>query len=255
MTRRDPIIMILDGDSESHETVRSILEEAGIVSEGGSAVARDLQSIDPAVGVVLLDLGFLEGNEADLISRLVDQRPGIRIIALADESEVDRVLDALRDGACDYLAKPLHAEELTLSVRRAMEHQALWAQGAHLKQRLSLLGARVEALVARAGGQRGENRLALVRDSIVTAAAEVLNAEKASLLLLDRDDDVLRVVAWSGRALKPEEAEPLDVGDGVAGRIFESSEAWLVEDASTDPRVTSVDREGRYRSGSFVAAP
>jgi len=255
MTRRDPIIMILDGKPESRESVRSILEAEGLRSQAGADISSSLESMDSTVGVVLLDLGLVEGEHADLISRLIDQRPGIRIIAMADESAMGRVLDALRDGACDYLAKPLHAEELTLSVRRAVGDQVLWADGAQLKQRLSLLGARVEALVARAGGQRGENRLALIREGIVTAVSEVLNVEKASLLLLDRDEDVLRVVAWSGRTLKPEEAEPLDLGDGVAGRVFKNSEAWLVEEASADPRVTSVDLEGRYRSASFVAAP
>ena len=145
MTRRDPIIMILDGKPESRESVRSILDAEGLRSQVGPDVASSLKSMDASVGVVLLDLGLVEGDHADLIARLIDQRPGIRIIAMADESAMGRVLDALRDGACDYLAKPLHAEELTLSVRRAVGDQALWTDGAQLKQRLSQSRSRMSS--------------------------------------------------------------------------------------------------------------
>ena len=54
MTRRDPIIMILDGQPESRESVRSILDAEGLRSQAGSDISSSLKSMDVAVGVVLL---------------------------------------------------------------------------------------------------------------------------------------------------------------------------------------------------------
>ena len=255
MTRREPGIMIVDRDAGSGERIQSILANAGLASQVATNPSSVLEAIPSTIGILLLDLALLPDQDAEVIRRGVDRRPGLRIIALADEDSADQVLEALRAGACDYLAKPLHSEELTLSVRRALEHHALSTEGARARQRLALLGTRVESLGARALGQRGENRLALVREGVVASASEILDADKVSLILLDRDADVLRVVAWSGRALKPDEAEPIEVGHGVAGVIFEKREAWVVADAAADARVTTVDRMGRYRSPSFVAAP
>lgn len=256
MAQRTPGILVVDGAPSIREQIDGILGEAGLdrvcVCDGAAALEA---AADASIGVVLLDAGLPDVDGDTPLERLLALRPALRVIALAGAADEERVLGALRAGACDYLAKPLHAEELLLSVQRAGESFATGSHLTRLRGRLGRLVARIEELDARVGGRRGEDRLSVAREGIVEAASEVLEADKTSLLLLDADADVLRVAAWTGRTMKPEEIEPVDSGKGVAGGVFDRREPLLVVDSAGDARVTAVDREGRYRTGSFVAAP
>ena len=50
-----------------------------------------------------------------------DRRPELRVIILSAHTDQEHVLEALRLGAFDYLAKPIHEEELALAVRLTAE--------------------------------------------------------------------------------------------------------------------------------------
>jgi GAF domain-containing protein len=73
-------------------------------------------------------------------------------------------------------------------------------------------------------------------------------------MLLDEDGNTLRVVAATGRDLSPDEMDPVEVGQGVAGVALEGREPLVVADIDGDGRFAKCAAD-RYRSRSLAVAP
>lgn len=206
----------------------------------------------PGVGVVIADIGAPGIGGVGLLRKLEAQRPGLRVIVLATHTDQDLVVEALRLGACDYLAKPLHDEELTLAVRRALQSFGMQASWESLRSRLIALDTRLADLTLAREADGSDSELA---DRAAKAVAEVLGASRTSLMLLDSDSGELRVVGATGGGLEPSQMDPVKVGRDVAGMVLSSGEPLVVSDVAADARFADRIAEGRYSSGSFAVAP
>jgi len=249
-------ILIVDDERFFREAIRDILAADGFdcieVDTGEQALDR---VDDTSLGVVILDIRLPGIDGIEVLRRLREIRPTLRVIMLSASTGQELVLAALRLGACDYLAKPLHDEELVLAVRRAAESYVVATDRGRLRERLDCLVESVEELAGRASGASRQERLEMLRQGAVEAAAAVLGAEKTSLMLLNEEGTELRVAATVGRDLSVEEMDPVPLGQGMAGRALENSEPLVVEAMSGDERFADRANVERYRSESFAVAP
>ncbi len=249
-------VLVVDDERFFREAIREALESAGcaVTTAENGALALDLVD-GGAFGVVVLDVEMPGMDGIEVLRRMRIQRPDLRVIILSAHTGQQFVIDALRLGAVDYLAKPLHDEELVLAVRRA--HEA-WRESqdlAALRRRLACLAGRMNAL---AGGSDANRAAADDRPSIaariVELAADALEAGKTSLLVPDAVGDALHVIAATGRKLELSEFEPVPLASGLAGEVFSRGRGLRVEDASADPAVAGRCTPQRYASRSFVLA-
>ena len=162
MSEAQPIVLVADDERFFREAICDALREAGFACRSVASAEETLAgAADPAVGVLVLDLGLPGANGTLLLRHLREVRPTLRVIVLATHADQEDVLEALRLDASDYLAKPLHDEELVLAVRRALGAFALEARLATLRQRLRRLAARSAALTKQAAAATGaEDRAA-----------------------------------------------------------------------------------------------
>jgi DNA-binding NtrC family response regulator len=181
-------ILIVDDERFFREAIRDILAADGFdcieVDTGEQALDR---VDDTSLGVVILDIRLPGIDGIEVLRRLREIRPALRVIMLSASTDQELVLEALRLGACDYLAKPLHDEELVLAVRRAAESYVVATDRGRLRERLDCLVESVEELAGRASGASRQERLEMLRQGAVEAAAAVLGAEKTSLMLLNEE--------------------------------------------------------------------
>jgi DNA-binding response OmpR family regulator len=255
MTEPRAGVLVVDHERFFREAIRDALAEAGIECRTAADGEEALRAADdPAVGVVVLDLQLSEPRGLDVLERLGTRRPELRVIALSTATDQELVLEALRRHACDYLAKPLHAEELVLTVERALRSHGVAARGAALRVRIG----RLEAQLVRLGESEVERddakRLTTLAGRVAEAAAVVLGATKTSLMRLDERGEELRVVAATGRPLAFDAMDAVKVGEGVAGAVLAEATAIAMADVSADPRWAGRAPEGRYDSPSFVVA-
>ena len=257
MSESEPIVLVVDDERFFREAISDALREAGMSCRAAASAEEALAAAgDPTVGVMVLDLGLPEASGLPLLRRLRGERPALRVIVVATHADQEDVLEALRQGASDYLAKPLHDEELVLAVRRALSAFALEARLARLRERLRCLAARSAALSKQAGEPASAgDRAAGLGAEITGALAEVLGASKASLMLVDDAGAELRVVAAIGASVPPAQMDRVAVGAGVAGVVFAAGEAVAVGDLDADARFASRARRGRYTSRSLALAP
>lgn len=89
---------------------------------------------------------------------------------------------------------------------------------------------------------------------ILDRSTECVEAEHASLLLLDAESNELVIKAIKGLNPKIVEAVRIRPGEGISGMVFAEGQPLLVTDLETDVRVLR-DKRPRYRTRSFVSLP
>jgi diguanylate cyclase (GGDEF)-like protein len=88
--------------------------------------------------------------------------------------------------------------------------------------------------------------------SIVTESAELLSAERGSLLLLDESGNQLTVAAARGIPTPVNEIGPIEVGEGIAGSVLSDGQAMV---ATIDELGKAAQPERRYKTKSFLSYP
>ena len=118
--------LVIDDDISLLKLMTMILKSA----ELGVVIAEDgtqglMRISEEVFDVVLVDL-VMEGIDGmDVLRQVKAKYPEIPVIVMTAHPTFDTVLDSLREGAYDYVAKPFNHEELLLTVRRALEKTTL----------------------------------------------------------------------------------------------------------------------------------
>jgi signal transduction histidine kinase/CheY-like chemotaxis protein len=89
---------------------------------------------------------------------------------------------------------------------------------------------------------------------VLERTMRTVRATIGSIMLLDHDRGVLRVVAARGLPDGVVGQAEVPVGEGVAGKVVQIGEPVLVEDISTDPRFARPN-DAKYGSGAFMCLP
>jgi DNA-binding NarL/FixJ family response regulator/putative methionine-R-sulfoxide reductase with GAF domain len=256
MAELTPRVLVVDDERFFREAIAGALADAGIACEAveGSPDAQE-RARDPNVGVVVLDVGLDGVGGMELLRRLRAERPALRIIVVSAHPDHDLVLEALRLEASDYLAKPLHDEELVLAVRRALAGYDVESSWQRLRERLRRAEARCSELARLA--ETGDPVAELERFASAASAgcAEVLEAGKTSLMLFDEDRAELWVAAATGSLRASADMDPVALGQGVAGVALSLGEAVIVDDVYTDRRFAARSLREGYESASLAVVP
>jgi putative two-component system response regulator len=117
-------ILVVDDDPGVRDTVSRCLQLDGYSVCGAATLgeARDaLASRD--VFIVLTDITLAAGESGlDLLAELHEQRPALPVLMMTANSELESAVQALKQGAYDYLCKPFPFEVVRAAVRRVVEH-------------------------------------------------------------------------------------------------------------------------------------
>lgn len=249
-------VLVVDDERFFREAISEVLSAHDypcVVCEDGEGALKLAVGDDFAVAVLDIRLPGIDGIE--VLRQLRIAQPDLRVIMLSASTDQELVLEALRLGACDYLAKPLHDEELILAVRRAAATHRVARDWSNLRNRLDEVVDSMEDLAKDAAAATPEERLPVLYEAAVRSVSKVLRAEKTSLLLLNHDESRLDVVAACGRSLEPGQMDSVMVGDGIAGRALEDSTPIVVADIRTESHFAADLAPDRYSSNSFVVVP
>ncbi len=91
-------------------------------------------------------------------------------------------------------------------------------------------------------------------NSIIASSKELLQSERASLMVLDETTNALILKAASGLSTAPEEVSPVRVGEGVSGEVIDTGKAVMVTDLRMAGRKPAPS-ERRYKTNSFISYP
>jgi putative nucleotidyltransferase with HDIG domain len=112
-------ILVVDDEETIREIVCSMLKAAS-----GIEALAILESGDE-FDLVLSDLMMAEMDGIALLERSKERFPDMPFVMVTAMNDISVALQALRNGAYDYLLKPFEREQLLATVRRALEHRRL----------------------------------------------------------------------------------------------------------------------------------
>ncbi len=149
-----PVILVVDDEPLQREIMQTILEGEGYQVEtaesGSAALARMKKS--PA-DLVLTDLKMTGMDGIELLAAMPRGVVPPPVIIVTAHGTIDSAVEAVRNGAFDYLTKPLDKTRLLLAVRKASERVAILSENARLKEEL-YSRFRLEGIVARSPAMR-----------------------------------------------------------------------------------------------------
>jgi DNA-binding NtrC family response regulator len=126
----------LDACSQALRRERYRVDTAARPEEALEKVQRG--SYDAAV----VDLRMPGMSGIDLLRAMRGVDPDIAVVVVTGYATIETAVEAMKEGASDYLAKPFTPEELRLGVRKAIERHELLRENRELRERLN---GRVEA--------------------------------------------------------------------------------------------------------------
>src|SRR5690348_6530616 len=142
-------ILIVDDEEAIREIVSSMLQNAGYVTMQASSGKQALEILGSGeeFQLMLSDLMMAEMDGIALLDRVQDCYPDMPAIMVTAVHDISVALAAIRNGAYDYLLKPVEGEQLLAMVKRALEHRKLRLENRAYQSNLeSLVQARTEQL-------------------------------------------------------------------------------------------------------------
>lgn len=102
-----------------------------------NAASRLLDKLsDISPHLVIADLKMGEVGGFDVLKACQEKLPGTAVIMVTGYASVETAVDAMKMGAYDYITKPFKVDELMLTIKRALDHQATVSENRTLKKEL-----------------------------------------------------------------------------------------------------------------------
>ena len=131
-------ILIVDDEANARTALAELLREEGYVVEtaaDGFKALPKLEELEPDVVVTDLKMPGLTGLE--LMEKARARDPECVVIVMTAFAAVGSAVQAMKQGAADYLTKPVNLEELLLVLTRELERKRLRAEAGRLRARLA----------------------------------------------------------------------------------------------------------------------
>lgn len=113
-------VLLIDDDQEFLEEARRALRSHDIAADLLQDSSRALQTLAAKeYAVVCLDWVMPGQSGADLLPDIVRYHPGIPVIIMSGVSDLENVVNCIKQGAYDYITKPLDASRLVSVVQKA----------------------------------------------------------------------------------------------------------------------------------------
>ncbi len=142
-------LLVVDDEPSIRESIQRALEQSGYaVATAGDANSAAAWLARSAVDLVLCDVRLPGMSGLDLLPRIRDRHPDARVVVITGHASIRSAVEAIRQGASDYLPKPFNADQVRHRVARVLEEKRLGAENLSLRARLTRATAGERAFIA-----------------------------------------------------------------------------------------------------------
>lgn len=129
-------ILVVDDERAIRNTLQEVLEDEGYAVEtaedGASAIAAfERRRSD----LVLCDIKMPGMDGTELLAHLLEIAP-VPVVMISGHGTIETAVECIREGAYDYIEKPLDLNRLLLSVRQALDRSRLEKETRVLRQQV-----------------------------------------------------------------------------------------------------------------------
>lgn len=169
-------VLVVDDEIANREALQRILVREGYEAVHVASGEEALDALRAAPFQLLLtDLKMPRMDGVELLRAARVVAPDVEVVLMTAYGTVEAAVEAMREGAYDFLTKPLKRHELLRSIEKALEKRSLVAENRALRARLQERESRREGPLARIVGNSDALRRVLdVVRQVAPAQATVL---------------------------------------------------------------------------------
>ncbi|WP_028581481.1 hybrid sensor histidine kinase/response regulator [Desulfogranum japonicum] len=136
--RTQPLILVVDDEPFIRDCFSDTLEDSGydpLVAENGRIALELIEEHHP--DLILCDMQMPEVGGLEVVRTVHEKYPNLPIIVVSGAGVIEDAIEAVREGAWDYLVKPLYSlKTLIQSVEKALERAHLIAENQEYQKNL-----------------------------------------------------------------------------------------------------------------------
>jgi DNA-binding NtrC family response regulator len=131
-------ILVVDDEANARTALAELLRDEGYSIETAADGFKALPKLEEfAPDLLLTDLRMPGMDGLELMRKARELDPEMVVVLMTAHGAVDSAVAAMRQGAADYLAKPINMDELVIVLERELERRQLRAETGQLRERLS----------------------------------------------------------------------------------------------------------------------
>lgn len=154
-------VLVVDDEQVMRDSLRAWLEDEGFEVETADDALKALaMAKERPFDVAVIDIRMPGMDGIVLQKKLREAQADLPVVIITAHASVETAVQAMREGAYDYLMKPFPPEKLTNVIRRVLEHRKLTVENIRLRKErrniiimaaLALLGLAALLIAPRAG--------------------------------------------------------------------------------------------------------
>lgn len=170
-------ILIVEDEKAISGVLQNILSEElenyeFIIAEDGLAGLKCIEKDDFALVISDIKMPKLSGTE--LLKQALQIKPETTFVMISGHADIDTAVSSLKDGAYDFISKPIDINRLITSVRNALDKEKLKKQNQHLQKENTTLKKKVNKKYQMIGKSEALTKIQDMIEKVATSDARVL---------------------------------------------------------------------------------
>jgi len=150
MTRKQGVILLVDDEEMIRRLLYQKLSAEGYRCEQAANAEQALEKLkEDSIELVILDIKMPGKSGAELLPEIKAKYPDTAVIMATAVDDASTAINCMKAGAYDYVNKPFNLDEVSFSVRRALEKRRLELENRdyqqHLEQRVEEQAQKIRA--------------------------------------------------------------------------------------------------------------
>ena len=130
-------ILVIDDDDSGREALAMLLRSSGYEVTSASTGESALDFIEREhYQVIVSDLFLPDKSGLDILQNVQKISPSTEVIVVTGHASAQTAVRAMKEGAFDYITKPIDFDELKIVVSKALEKQKLLSENMYLRRQL-----------------------------------------------------------------------------------------------------------------------
>jgi signal transduction histidine kinase len=269
----DKRILILDDEEFIRRALSDYLEDEGYTTSSAADGYSGLRKYQAEkFDVVLVDLRMPNVDGLQVIRTLHNKNPDLPVIVISGTGVMEDVIAAMREGAWDYLSKPIpDMDQIKVVIDRVLEKSKLLLERQRYQSEIEQLNKSLAEEVQRQTADlmtqnrslRALNRVAhvvshsmeidAILENALDAAVSAINADAGVIRLLNPATGLLYLTAVSGISQTYRRtAQPLELGKDLAGSVVQQGNVRMGRIIPPDSWLHGVEN---LHADSYVFVP
>jgi len=130
-------VLVVDDEVNIRKSLDGVLSDEGYKVLLAESAEKAVDALSRSlVDAVLLDVWLPGMDGLEALRRIREMYPLLPVIMISGHGTIDMAVKAVKNGAFDFIEKPISLDKLLITLSRAIEREALRSENVELKERM-----------------------------------------------------------------------------------------------------------------------